>query len=86
MFKYISTRSDEAMLFLILANNWWVVWTKMAIDLASKPKEPTPKHKTVQDCQDKQRYYIDGKSRGYLLNARGKGFYNLLYNAIIEID
>ena len=62
MMEFVSV-SDEAMTFLILANNW-DVWTEMAIDLAGQP-DNNKKCKTVEECVSKQRYHIDGKGRGY---------------------
>ena len=82
MSAYVSV-SDEAMTFLILANNW-DVWTEMAIDLAGQPKEGK-KCKTVEECVSKQRYHIDGKGRGYSWSVEGKVYYNQMYVEIKKI-
>lgn len=79
MMEFVSV-SDEAMTFLILANNW-DVWTEMAIDLAGQP-EATRKCKTVEECHSKQRYHIDGKGRGYSWSVEGKEYYNQMYTSI----
>jgi hypothetical protein len=79
MSGYVSV-SDEAMTFLILANNW-DVWTEMAIDLAGQP-DNNKKCKTVEECVSKQKYHIDGKGRGYSWSVEGKEYYNRMYMEI----
>ena len=81
--EYIS-KSDEAMAFLILANNW-DVWCEVAEDL-KKQNETTPQgnkeKKPIEKCESKQRYHIDGKGRGYSWSALGKQYYNTMYDKI----
>jgi hypothetical protein len=72
-----STITDEAMTFLILANNW-DPWTKM-IELK---KEGTKEVKKLQDCGVKQKYFEETKGRGHSWNDDGKLYYNDMYDKI----
>ena len=58
---YIS-KSDEAMAFLILANNW-DVWKEMAEDMI---KNKTEVKIPMEKCVNKQRYHVDGKGRIFM--------------------
>jgi hypothetical protein len=69
--------SDEAMTFLILANNW-EPWSKMA-----EMKKHDPKAK-LEDCGVKQIYFKDTKGRGHSWSNEGKNYYNNRYDEIVE--
>jgi hypothetical protein len=69
--------SDEAMTFLILANNW-EPWSKMA-----ELKKHDPKAR-LEDCGVKQIYFKDTKGRGHSWSNEGKLYYNDMYDKILE--
>ena len=76
---YIS-KSDEAMAFLILANNW-DVWKEMAEDMI---KNKTEVKIPMEKCVSKQRYHVEGTGRGYSWSSSGKEYYNQIYDRIDE--
>jgi hypothetical protein len=69
--------SDEAMTFLILANNWQP-WLKIA-----EMKKRDPKAK-LEDCGVKQLYFKDTKGRGHSWSNEGKMYYNEMYDRVLE--
>ena len=71
--EYISV-SDEAMAFLILANNW-DVWEEIA---------EHGKGMKVENCKSKQRFHVEGKGRGFSWSSQGKLYYNTRFNEILR--
>jgi hypothetical protein len=68
--------SDEAMTFLILANNWQP-WLKIA---EMKKKDPKAK---LEDCGVKQIYFKETKGRGHSWSNEGKIYYNDMYDRVL---
>ena len=73
------TISDEAMTFLILANNWGT-WREMSDSV----KNPGDKMKKCSDCTTKQLYFTEQKGRGYSWKDEGKRYYNKQYQSVVE--
>jgi hypothetical protein len=76
MFGDYSDPSDEAMAFLILANNW-EVWE----DIAEKPVlDDGTKRKSKHS--NKKQEYIDGPGRGKSYAEKGREYFNDMYDAV----
>jgi hypothetical protein len=68
--------SDEAMTFLILANNWQP-WSKMA-----ELRKEDSKAK-LEECGVKQMYFKETKGRGHSWSNEGKMYYNEMYDKVL---
>jgi hypothetical protein len=71
---------DEALTFLILANNW-ALW----LEQAESPFLENGKKRTSAQCTSKQKYFVEGKGRGHSWNNEGKEYYNTMYK-LVEKD
>jgi hypothetical protein len=72
------TKSDEAMTFLILANNW-EPW-KMMIE--TKRLQGSGGTKRLEQCGVKQKYFKETKGRGHSWSNEGKLYFNEIYDKI----
>jgi hypothetical protein len=72
------SKSDEAMAFLILANNW-EPW-KMMIEAKKTPGAAVANR--LEDCGVKQKYFKDTKGRGHSWSDDGKHYFNEMYDRI----
>jgi hypothetical protein len=72
------TKSDEAMTFLILANNWdpWKTMIQAKKDLGANAA------KRLEDCGVKQKYFKETKGRGHSWSDQGKLYFNESYDRI----
>jgi hypothetical protein len=77
-FSQYCEKGDEAMTFLIMANNWHI-WVKIAED---KKREAGSKKVTEYDV--KQRYFVDRKGRGHSWSDEGREFFNERYESVAE--
>ena len=71
-----TTVSDEAMAFLILANNY-AVWEEGA-DLMMSGCDVV----SVEQLKSKQAYFKEGKGRGRSWSEEGKQYYNKMYEQV----
>jgi hypothetical protein len=74
------SKSDEAMTFLILANNW-EPW-KMMIE--AKKTQSAIATTRLEDCGVKQKYFKETKGRGHSWSDEGKLYFNDMYDRIEE--
>jgi hypothetical protein len=74
------TKSDEAMTFLILANNW-EPW-KMMIE--AKKTHGRIVENRLENCGVKQKYFKETKGRGHSWSDGGKLYFNDMYDKIEE--
>lgn len=72
-FSHIVNESDEAMAFLILANNW-DVWVNQC------GKNPDGSTVKVRDSISKQKYMEKDGGRGYSFNPAGRRYFNERYD------
>jgi hypothetical protein len=72
------TKSDEAMTFLILANNW-EPW-KMMVE--SRKTQRNIGATRLEDCGVKQKYFKETKGRGHSWSDEGKIYFNEMYDRI----
>ena len=77
LMKYCNI-SDEAMTFLILANNW-EPWKAM-IQLKNESNEK--KGGSLEDCGVKQKYFKETKGRGHSWSKEGKLYYNRMFDKV----
>jgi hypothetical protein len=68
--------SDEALTFLILANNW-MKWTEIAKDplINGVPK-------TKKQWISNQKYFVEGQGRGKSWSVEGREFYNQMHDFV----
>jgi hypothetical protein len=74
------SKSDEAMTFLILSNNW-EPWKKM---IQMKKDNGATAAKRLEDCGVKQKYFKETKGRGHSWSDEGKLYFNEIYDRIEE--
>lgn len=72
-FSHIVNESDEAIAFLILANNW-DVWMQQC------QKNPDGSTVKVREITSKQKYMEKDGGRGYSFNPAGRNYFNDRYD------
>jgi hypothetical protein len=72
------TKSDEAMTFLILANNW-DPWKAMIL---GKKEQGSRGARKLEECGVKQKYFKETKGRGHSWSNDGKLYFNEAYDRI----
>jgi hypothetical protein len=72
--------SDEAMTFLILANNW-EPWTVM-LEAKKTQGAGASAVKRLDECGVKQKYFKETKGRGHSWSNEGKIYFNNIYDKI----
>jgi hypothetical protein len=72
------SKSDEAMTFLILANNW-EPWKTM---IQAKRDQGATGAKRLEECGVKQKYFKETKGRGHSWSNDGKLYFNESYDRI----
>jgi hypothetical protein len=72
------SKSDEAMTFLILANNW-EPWKTM---IEAKREQGATMAKRLEECGVKQKYFKETKGRGHSWSTEGKLYFNESYDRI----
>jgi hypothetical protein len=68
--------SDEAMAMLILKNNY-NLWKEIGIKIKTSGEKIK-----IDECQNKQLYFCEGKGRGRSWSNEGRTFYNTIYSRI----
>jgi hypothetical protein len=72
------SKSDEAMAFLILANNW-EPWKFM---IQTRKEQGATGAKRLEECGVKQKYFKETKGRGHSWSKEGKLYFNQIYDSI----
>jgi hypothetical protein len=75
-FEEYAGSTDEAWVFLILANNW-LLWKEIADDPIIDGKK-----KTADQLLSKQKYFVEGKGRGKSWNSDGREFFNKMHDFV----